>query len=47
VRAGYHTLAQAEPQRWVILDASQPQEAVQAALRQAVMARLQRSAAHV
>ncbi len=46
VRAGYHTLAQAEPQRWVILDASQPQEAVQAALRQAVMARLQRSAAH-
>jgi dTMP kinase len=40
VRQGYHRLAQAEPQRWVMLDAAQAPERVQAAMRQVVMARL-------
>ncbi len=40
VRAGYRALAAAEPQRWVILDASQPFEQVQRALREAVFSRL-------
>ncbi len=43
VRQGYHTLAQAEPQRWVVIDASQPPDAVQAAIRAAVTARLVQS----
>ncbi len=40
VRAGFHSLCQADPERWVIIDASQPIDAVQDAIRQAVMARL-------
>lgn len=40
VRQGYLELAAQEPQRWVVIDASQPAEAVQAALRQAVQRRL-------
>ncbi|MCI0520624.1 MAG: dTMP kinase [Chloroflexi bacterium] len=40
VRQGYHCLAQAEPQRWVVIDASPPPDDVQAALRRAVEARL-------
>jgi dTMP kinase len=36
VRQGYLELAHAEPGRWVIVDASQPHTAVQAALRQAL-----------
>ncbi|MEW6181208.1 MAG: dTMP kinase [Chloroflexota bacterium] len=40
VREGYLQLAQAEPQRWVIVDASQPPDAVQFVLRQHVLARL-------
>jgi dTMP kinase len=40
VRQGYHALAQSEPQRWVVIDASQPPEMVQLALRQAVTGRL-------
>jgi dTMP kinase len=40
VRAGYRQLAQAEPQRWVIVDAAQPPDAVQSDLRQHVLARL-------
>jgi dTMP kinase len=40
VRAGYHCLAQAEPQRWVVIDAAPPREQVEAALRRAVEARL-------
>jgi dTMP kinase len=41
VRQGYHQLAQAEPQRWTILDAAQSMEQVQTALRQIVAERLQ------
>jgi dTMP kinase len=33
VREGYLALAAAEPARWVVIDASQPMEAVQAAIR--------------
>jgi dTMP kinase len=40
VRQGYFELAKAEPARWVKLDASQPVGQVQAAIRQAVDARL-------
>lgn len=40
VRQGYHSLAQEEPERWVIIDASQPFKQVQADLRQAVAGRL-------
>ena len=40
VRAGYHQLAAAEPDRWVIVDANQPPERVQAAVREIVGERL-------
>jgi dTMP kinase len=40
VRQGYHALVQSEPQRWVVIDASQPPEMVQLALRQALAGRL-------
>lgn len=40
VRAGYRQLAEAEPQRWVIVDAAQPPDAVQSVLRQHILARL-------
>jgi dTMP kinase len=40
VRQGYHQLVQAEPQRWVIVDASPAPERVQEALRQVVTERL-------
>ncbi len=36
VRAGYLELAKKEPERWVIVDASQPWEAVQAGLRKII-----------
>jgi dTMP kinase len=37
VREGYHELSRLEPERWRVIDAMQPKEAVQLALRQAVM----------
>ena len=40
VRAGYHQLAQEEPQRWVVIDASQSPEFVAAAIRASVLQRL-------
>ncbi len=40
VRSGYLELARQEPRRWVVLDASQPREMVQSALRQVILARL-------
>jgi dTMP kinase len=40
VRAGYHEMAQQEPQRWVVIDAGQEWEKVQDALRQAIFGRL-------
>ena len=40
VRAGYLELARQEPCRWVVLDAGQPREMVQSALRQVILARL-------
>lgn len=41
VRQGYLELAQQEPQRWVVIDAGQPAEMVQSAMRQAILTRVQ------
>lgn len=41
VRAGYHALVTAEPERWVVIDADQSPEKVQEDLRTAILARLQ------
>ena len=41
VRAGYLELAKQEPNRWVLIDASQAQDHVQSALRTAIMERLE------
>lgn len=43
VRQGYYTMAQAEPQRWVIVDASQTPEQVQAEIRRVVLERLRQT----
>ncbi len=40
VRRGYQELAQQEPQRWCVIDATQSPEMVQLAMRQAILARL-------
>ncbi len=40
VRQGYHELVRQEPQRWVVIDAGQPPEGVQADIRKFVMDRL-------
>jgi dTMP kinase len=40
VREGYHKLVQAEPQRWVVVDAGQAFERVQADLRRVILERL-------
>lgn len=40
VRQGYHRLAQEEPDRWVIIDASQDSQKVQEAARKVVLDRL-------
>ena len=40
VRQGYHQLVQEEPERWKIVDAGQPPELVQAAIRKLVLERL-------
>lgn len=40
VRQGYHEMAQAEPERWAIIDAGQPPDMVQAALQEVVLGRL-------
>ena len=40
VRQGYLELARTEPQRWAVVDASQPLEMVQSAMRQAILARV-------
>jgi len=40
VRHGYSELVSAEPERWVVVDASRPPAAVQAAMREAVLQRL-------
>ena len=41
VRQGYLEMARLEPQRWVTVDAGQPPEQVQAAIRQIVVQRLE------
>ena len=41
VRQGYLELARQDSQRWVVIDASQPLEMVQSAMRQAILARVQ------
>ncbi len=43
VRQGYHQLAQAEPQRWVIVNAARPLPVVQAALREIITASLRQA----
>ncbi len=40
-RAGYHSMAAAEPERWLTLDATQSIEDVQAELRRLVLSRLE------
>jgi dTMP kinase len=40
VRAGYHALAQAEPDRWMVLDAAQDRDRLQAEVRRVVVERL-------
>jgi dTMP kinase len=40
VRAGYHTLAAAEPSRWVTIDADRPVVTIQGDVRRIVLARL-------
>ena len=40
VRAGYRQMAREEPQRWVIIDASQPPEFVATAIRECVTGRV-------
>ncbi len=40
VRRGYHALVKQEPERWVVIDASQPPEQVQAAIRRALAERM-------
>ena len=40
VRQGYHQLTQVEPERWVLIDASQPPKKVQNAIRRVVAERL-------
>jgi dTMP kinase len=41
VRQGYHQLIAEEPERWVVVDASQPKEVVQQNLRQVILERLE------
>lgn len=41
VRQGYHQLVRTEPDRWVVINAGQPPELVQAAIREVVLSRLQ------
>ncbi len=40
VRAGYLEMVKAEPGRWIVVDASQEWEPVQAALREMILGRL-------
>jgi dTMP kinase len=40
VRAGYLELAKQDPARWVVVDAGQPMEVVQAQIRKAIMSRM-------
>jgi dTMP kinase len=46
VRAGYLQMAAAEPGRWLLVDASQTVDAVQAAVRERVGALLQTPPTH-
>ncbi|MEA4811591.1 MAG: dTMP kinase [Anaerolineaceae bacterium] len=41
VRAGYHHLIEEEPWRWVVIDATQEKETVQAAMRKAILVKLE------
>ncbi|MGC8779621.1 MAG: dTMP kinase, partial [Anaerolineae bacterium] len=43
VRRGFLALAAAEPQRWLVLDATRPAEEIQATIRQRVAEYLERS----
>lgn len=41
VRQGYHEMARAEPDRWVIIDAGKPPDQVQAVIRSVILQRLE------
>ena len=41
VRAGYHQMVKAEPNRWVVIDSGQPWESVQEELRAVILSKLQ------
>ncbi|MBW6465918.1 MAG: dTMP kinase [Brevefilum sp.] len=41
VRQGYFALAEAEPERWIIVDATEEKDRVQQALRKAILTRLE------
>jgi dTMP kinase len=41
VRQGYKEMAQTEPERWMVIDAGQPPDVVQSAIREVVLGRLQ------
>lgn len=43
VRQGYFALAEAEPDRWLIIDATEDIESVQQAMRRAILSRLERT----
>ncbi|MCP5095310.1 MAG: dTMP kinase [Chloroflexi bacterium] len=43
VRAGYHQLAAAEPERWVIVNAERPLNIIQQELQQIILTRLQKT----
>lgn len=45
VRDGYHHMAAAEPERWVTIDAGQPADLVQEAMRQVIRDRLMKTEA--
>jgi dTMP kinase len=47
VRKGYHSLAQSEPGKWVVIDAARDREPVQADLRKAVESALRLSQTNV
>lgn len=44
VRDGYHKLAEEDPGRWIVVDASQPYDIVQVEIRRHIMKRLQKRA---
>ena len=42
VRAGYHQMVKAEPNRWAVIDAGQPWESVQEELRKVILNKIKK-----